>query len=98
MFKPRRSVEMIDKLPLFYQKLFLEIRSWLVGVALTEYWANQTASRTKNLPLGPAISPHVLQCVTDLHISVFLEATAQKWYGQNRTGRTARSGLVLVGL
>ena len=29
------SIEMID-LPLFYQKLFLEIQSWLVGVALTE--------------------------------------------------------------
>ena len=43
----------------------------------------------------PAISPYVLQCVTDFHISIFLEATAQKWYGQNHTGCTARSGLVV---
>ena len=90
-------VETIDRLPLFYQKLFLEIRSWLFGVALTEYCGKST-KREDEEPASTraaklAIYAHALMCNRFKYLCFFrfFEGPKLKWYGQNRTGRTARS-------
>ena len=56
------SVETIDRLPSFYQKFFLEIRSWLVGVALTEYCGKSTKREDEEPAAKLAIYAHALMC------------------------------------
>ena len=55
-------VETIDGLPSFYQKLFLEIRSWLVGVALTEYCGKSTKREDEEPATKLAIYERALMC------------------------------------
>ena len=61
-----------------------------------EFLANQTVLLKNPKKSSPFL--HVIKCITDFicfFLGFFIK-TSENWYGQNRTGRTARSGLVYI--